>query len=1176
MAIFSPRVFPVIFQDMLATMIANSPVNDVNYGSIFSTMLEAAAQEDDEQYFQMLEIIRAFSLDSTTGSDLESRASEFSLTRQAAENATTTVKIFDSSITKVSTGVYSGKPGSPAGATFVNGNSATGFSTTGSIVVGRDTPNVETIAYTSIDDFGNYVRFNLSSALSNDHGTDETIIIAQGGNRTIPAGTVVKVPASDTLEEVSYTLDSAATILDGEREVTGVAVTATVAGTIGNVPIGAIQKFDSKPFSTAEVTNTSRVTNGQDTETDQELRDRIKDTIQSLSRGTGRAITTGVLGLVSASENKRVVSVSLRDTTSPAEVVKLFIDDGSGDGFVPSFEKVGLETVVAESTGGEKFLNVANVPVIKAFVETQNAEPYNIADNTTITVEVNGKPETITFVSTDFDAPGAGTANEVLRKINKDAQTFEARVSNGNNIRIFAKASSSEEIKVTGGTANVALGFPTDKKFTTKLYLLRDNVLKLLSKDGNTASIESSNSATYDFSTRQHLSIVMDGKVANVLKAWFDPSDFPTAASVNALEVRDHINALVPGLVTVESSNQTRVTLESLTERSSSSKVRIVETFTNVQNEEGGSLVDRTSEAQTGGVNLFAADNDYLYLGHADVPFDSVYVRLSTPSSKDLLPVFEYYNGTTFTDIGVDDETLGFTQDGHILFQAPRSWAKTTVSGVNAYWFRIQRTANTVTTPPVASKLLVCAANLVLGFDEAEVVGADKDYTLNRFVGQIELESPLVAGDKLTLGSDLTRAFAVSATPGNYANLVGLTLTVTIDGVLQSYVFQAGDFGDNSSILPSEVVTAINANFKGVLADTVDSGQRVRVRVNRMNGTLQVGAGGANTKFDFPETLIESLATHQPAIESVTENFSFSPGDSIIVVIDGNVEDNLTVDMSKEYSADSSTTTQIVNSTLQDTFPLNADLANFDVEITSGTQVGQRREVSSYVAASGQLNLTTALPGALAAGDKFAVIPKTAAQTVAFMNNTQISLLSKKAEITESDAGTRVQIASLSFGENASVEITGGLANDELQFPVSAFGIDAYKYFTGLMQVVQWTVDGRQDDAETYPGIRAAGVQVEAIEPVTVPVEVSLTIVTNQGVALNSITKNIKSAVTNYVNNLLVSDDVLGADILVAVKGVDGVHDAHITDLVGSNSFGNVPIADNELPSITEDRIHIG
>ena len=643
MGFFVPRQFPEIVQDMLAELISATPLNDVNYGSVLVTMLETAAQEDDEQYFQMLEIIRGYSLDSVFDTDLDKRAAEFSLERELASNASTTVTISDPTITKVQTGVFAGAPGSPAGSMAINGDTANGFPASGSIIIGRGTPNAETVPYASITQLTSNVVFNLGAALAFDHGTDETIILSQGGNRVIPKGTVIKAPASDIIDEVIFLTDDVATLLDGEAEITGVNVTATTSGSAGNVPIGAISTFDSPPFPNATVTNPQRVTNGIDRESDQELRDRIKDTIQSLSKGTPRSIITGVDGLVSTEDSKRVVSVSLRDATVPTDVVKLFIDDGGG--FIPDYNPVGLEVIVDQATGGEQFLNSQNVPILKAFAETQASEPFNISGGETLIAEVNGRPEVITFEPTGIAAPGAATAQELVRMINSSGQLLESRVTPNGKFKVFARDNNQEELTVTGGTANSVLSFPTTDQFTTNLYLERNNTIRLLSKDGRTATLQSGVNAPYDFSAdpKRHLSVVLDGKINNIISIWFNSSDFVPPNVVTVLDLIPLINAQVGGLYVDGSSNLSRLSMFSRLERSAESSIRILENFTNVFSEEAGVDVDRTTEFQTSGsdVTLFAADNDYVHLGHSDVPFNSVFVKLSTPASTSIPPTFE-------------------------------------------------------------------------------------------------------------------------------------------------------------------------------------------------------------------------------------------------------------------------------------------------------------------------------------------------------------------------------------------------------------------------------------------------------------------------------------------------------------------------------------------------------
>ncbi len=178
---FTPRDWRTILVDKVAYIVSNTPLTAINPGSTLATALEATSMEDGEQYFQMLEIIRNYSLNTTTGEDLDRRAKEFGLERFDPKNSTSIVSIGDSGVTKVTTTIYSGLPGPKAGSTTVYTDSSTGFLASGSIVIGRDTNNVETVTYSSITSFANYVRFNLGSSLTNDHGTDEGLILSQGG-----------------------------------------------------------------------------------------------------------------------------------------------------------------------------------------------------------------------------------------------------------------------------------------------------------------------------------------------------------------------------------------------------------------------------------------------------------------------------------------------------------------------------------------------------------------------------------------------------------------------------------------------------------------------------------------------------------------------------------------------------------------------------------------------------------------------------------------------------------------------------------------------------------------------------------------------------------------------------------------------------------------------------------
>ena len=176
---FTLKSFQQILSGMITKFKSKSGVTDFNPGSVISTILEAASSEDFQAYYQMLKIIRNYNLDTTEGEDLDNRAIEImgpENGRKEAEKATGLITITDSSFSKISTRIYSGFAGPVKNQNFIYVDDASAFPTTGNIVIGRNTANVETIGYSNITNFINYYKIDLTSNLSNDHGTDETVI----------------------------------------------------------------------------------------------------------------------------------------------------------------------------------------------------------------------------------------------------------------------------------------------------------------------------------------------------------------------------------------------------------------------------------------------------------------------------------------------------------------------------------------------------------------------------------------------------------------------------------------------------------------------------------------------------------------------------------------------------------------------------------------------------------------------------------------------------------------------------------------------------------------------------------------------------------------------------------------------------------------------------------------
>lgn len=1123
-----------ILGDMISKVLAESGINDINAGSYLLTLLESAAAEDFEQYVQMVSIIRNFNLDTTTGEDLDNRAFEFGLTRKTAQKATGKITILrESTFVKVATTLFAGLPSPVAGDTILNVNDASNllYGSSGVLIIGRGTSNEEEVAYSVAPvDNVNYWTFTIAP-LANNHGLDETVILKQGTNVLINAGTVVRVPATGTSAEIGFSLNQDVTLLAGEDALENVEVTCSEAGTVGNIPINAIfgtDAFAVPPFSGARAQNDAKFTTGQDLETDDELRDRIKNHIQSLSRGTKAAVLNAVIGLLDPETAKRVVSASVVLPTTLSEIVKVFVDDGTG--FEPSFDSEGFETVLAAATGGETKLQLDQFPLVKAQLESNTAEPFNMsAGSLTLIYNVGTQSETITFQISDFLFPNAATAEEIVTAINNKANLIEARTSQvGKKVVIVAKDNQNEELQITGGTANGIINFPTDQRST--LYLYVDD--QLLSKDGSTAFLDSGNTENYNFNSLGAspwpLNVTVDGKTANPQVINFVPGDFANPLIATAEEVVAAINARLAGATATVVGNGTKVRITSNTELSADSKVHV-----------------------TGG-----------------------------------------------------------------------------------------------------------SANTLLGFSTVQVSGTSKQYTLNRFLGQIELASPLTANQTVTAGSLFTRAFFRSTNPQNYSVSVGQTLKVIIDGLLQTVTFPT-----TGSFTAAQIAATINSQLVGALASVRVIGglSYLEVTTNSQDeatGSLQIDATSTATGLGLLTGVTRTNARPHRAY-SLSGNvgpYTLRLNHPLVMILDNDpVTKTYSVMMDYDGTVTSgSSITQFSASALNSPFPTNNDLQDYYVVFQSGPNtasgsvasvslpggstrrynfaslpsglanmaagdhvtfsnlanfqnngdfiitavsiagngyvdvinasgvaetgasgtalIGQRRQITAHTGLTGAITVGSAFTAIPVAGNTFSVLPYTTKNVVAFLNNTKITPLSTKGVVEAATQGTKIQISSQSNGSDGYIQVTGGLANLIFGFSTSSFrGLQGYNYYTGLLKLIHRTIYGDDSDPVSYPGVGAAGIQFDILAPTVQEISFNITVTLKEGFSISNLTDQIKSAVTGYVNGLGVGSDVIVSEVVAAILAVDGITDVQI-----NSPTTNVVIEDSELPRTRDSLIVLG
>lgn len=564
------RSYEQINGRMLAAYMSRIGVNDLNTGGAMVSFFEAASQALFRASGDVFQIFRDFSVDRAQGDALRDLAKEERVLPIPARVATGRVTISDSRFERIVTKIYQGTNPPNVGSTSIFVSDASQFTPTGSVYIGRGTANIEgPIAYSSINQVGDFYEIVLTTPTTKFHNLAESVVLAQGGNRTISAGTVVQTSALGSTAPVAFIITKAVTILDGEVEVTNISVAAQAPGTDGNVTANAITDFASIPFTGAKVNNPIGFTTGKNTETDEELRNRIKKARLSKGLGTATAIQASVDGVRSDVDNATVTSSQILRT---AIDTSLFFDDGSG--YEEQTRGVGLETLVESALGGERFFQLSTggsqTSVAKAFMKTPNPAPFNLRPNDRLAFLVGGLLSEHVFQQGDFRANGAATAYELVSSINANPNLlFSAdTIDDGSRAIFFAKSEINEYMQKTnptsGNDAGAMLNLPTAEVETLQLF--KNDIP--LNRNGRSAQLETQNQSDWLGTITAGDTLIVKVDNTSFITYTFTNQDFlsqgthPTVSATNSLQSwADVINNKVIGVTA--SLSGTRLTLTS-------------------------------------------------------------------------------------------------------------------------------------------------------------------------------------------------------------------------------------------------------------------------------------------------------------------------------------------------------------------------------------------------------------------------------------------------------------------------------------------------------------------------------------------------------------------------------------------------------------------------------------
>lgn len=326
---FVPRSFTTILTDSIAYVQARSTVTDFTVGSVVRTILEAAALEDDEQYFQMVQLLDLFSYTTAAGEDLDRRLADFNISREPALTAFGRVSFFNGNLIYDQLSVDAVSGSSTLTVFDSNGFPTSGFPYT--VRVAEGTTRTQDLSVLALNTASN--TFTLSAPTTSDVFVGERVSLTTGAaSSSIPVGSNIQAPPTSVEDQKIYVTQEIATIAAGNFYSNEVLINAVDAGSSGNVGSGRITQFvGSPPFSGAGVTNIAAVSGGTPRESDSDLRTRAIDKLQSLSRGTVLSLKAESVGITDPTTGQRVISSNvLEDFAAVPDEVIVYVDDGTG------------------------------------------------------------------------------------------------------------------------------------------------------------------------------------------------------------------------------------------------------------------------------------------------------------------------------------------------------------------------------------------------------------------------------------------------------------------------------------------------------------------------------------------------------------------------------------------------------------------------------------------------------------------------------------------------------------------------------------------------------------------------------------------------------------------------------------------------------------------------------
>jgi hypothetical protein len=140
---------------------------------------------------------------------------------------------------------------------------------------------------------------------------------------------------------------------------------------------------------------------------------------------------------------------------------------------------------------------------------------------------------------------------------------------------------------------------------------------------------------------------------------------------------------------------------------------------------------------------------------------------------------------------------------------------------------------------------------------------------------------------------------------------------------------------------------------------------------------------------------------------------------------------------------------------------------------------------------------------------------------------------------------------------------------DKISFPIDfASGIDSYSYDNGLIGEANRIIQGDPADTSTYPGVAAAGAQINVSGPLVKRIQVALSLRVRSGVANSDVADRVRSAVATVINQTGIGVPIALSKIIAAVERVVGVVAVTVTSPIYNVGNDLITVAPNEKPLV--------